>query len=153
MDDFRHYFFSPAISLCQKFDKGLRKAKPWGYLVPRKGEICSACKTRSTERSGAVIFSLSFFFCIAYGLFQWAGSLFPSLLFSAVIFLLNTTTPRPCHRCLPPLRHCHRHTLPLAPPAAYCITVATIGLPPLRCHRWTAIKLLPLHPPHRRPCT
>ncbi len=34
----------------------------WGYPAPRKGEICSARQTRSTKRSGAVIFSLSLFF-------------------------------------------------------------------------------------------
>ena len=40
-----------------------------GYRAPRKGEICSARQTRSTKRSGAVIFSLStFFFCSARGL-------------------------------------------------------------------------------------
>jgi len=66
----------------------------------------------------------------------------------------HTTTLRPCHRCLPPLRQCRHHPLPSAPLAAYCIAIAVIGPPPLPSpslnhHRAAAAPPAPPPPLHR----
>jgi hypothetical protein len=92
-----------------------------------------------------------FFFALLAGYFSRLTAYFPPSLFSTVIFLFNTTTLRPHHHCLPLLcGRCRRHPSPLAPPAAYCVTVAVIGPPPLLspslyCHRAAAAP--PAQPP------
>ena len=81
-----------------------------------------------------------FFFALLTGCFSGLAAYFPPSFFFAVKFLFNTTTPRPRHRCLPPLRCCHRHPLrclprhiasPL-PPSDCCHSIAAIG-PPSSC--------------------
>ena len=73
-----------------------------GYPAPRKGEICSARQTRSTKRSGAVIFSLSPFF-----FFALLAGYYCTLLYRDTRPLLASPPPPYAaavahHRCTPP---------------------------------------------------
>ena len=85
-----------------------------GYRAPRKGEICSARQTRSTKRSGAVIFSLSpFFFLLCSRAILVLYCIVTRGHYSLLLLLL---TPTPPHAAAARRRRCRRRTPPSSPP-------------------------------------
>ncbi len=103
------------------------------------------------QRRNRVIFSLSISFCSQAISGGWRPISLPPFLCHYDISTHNNTV-RPRHRCHPPLRRCRRHP-PSSPPAAYCVTVAAIGPPPLPSpsldrHRASAAPPAPPPPLH-----
>jgi hypothetical protein len=116
----KHFFF--VCSACRLFQRA-------GGLFPSP----PFCATTILLTHNHTVRYISFFCALLAGYFSGLAANFPPPLFVPLRYYYSTHnhTVRPRHRCLSPLRCCRRHPLPLVPPAAYCVTVAVIGPPPL----------------------